>query len=156
MLGQTNFIAQFNAALRLEFGLTHGQFGGLYTLATLASASTLVFAGVLADRVGARLLATGAMLGLVVTTLLMASLSSLAVLVVALALPRLFWPGHALPYCDDDHVALVQPLSRRVSPRTHRTVRPMLRSASPPAGWRDIGESCDPPANSLGDPAGEA
>ena len=93
MPGQTNFIAQFNAALRLEFGLTHGQFGGLYTLATLASASTLVFAGVLADRVGARLLATGAMLGLVVTTLLMASLSSLAVLVVALALLRFFGQG---------------------------------------------------------------
>ena len=52
MPGQTNFIAQFNTSLRDTFGLSHGAFGGLYTLATLASAFTLVWAGALADRIG--------------------------------------------------------------------------------------------------------
>ena len=54
MPGQTIFIAQFNTSIRETFGLSHGEFGGIYTIATLASASALVFAGVLADRIGAR------------------------------------------------------------------------------------------------------
>jgi MFS family permease len=93
MPGQTTFIAQFNAAIRAEFGLTHGQFGGLYTLATIASAAALIFAGVLADRIGPRRLAIGAMLGLAATALFMSSLTHVALLVVALGLLRFFGQG---------------------------------------------------------------
>ena len=93
MPGQTNFIAQFNTALRTEFGLSHGQFGGFYTLATLASASVLVFAGVLADRMPARRLAILCMLGLAATALLIAGAGHIAVLVIALALLRFFGQG---------------------------------------------------------------
>lgn len=93
MPGQTNFIAQFNTAIRAEFSLTHGQFGGLYTLATMASAATLVFTGGLADRLPARVLAIGSMLGLVATALMMAGLSHIVLLVVALALLRFFGQG---------------------------------------------------------------
>jgi len=93
MPGQTNFIAQFNTALRTDFGLTHGQFGGLYTLATMASAFTLVFAGALADRLDPRILAIGSMLGLACTALFMAGLDNVALLVVALALLRFFGQG---------------------------------------------------------------
>lgn len=53
LAGQTIFIALFGAAIRAEFGLSDGQFGLLYTLATLASALCLVFAGGLTDRVPA-------------------------------------------------------------------------------------------------------
>lgn len=63
MPGQTVFIAQFNAALRAEFGLSHGAFGGLYTIATLTSATGLVFAGVLADRWPLRRLGIALMVG---------------------------------------------------------------------------------------------
>ena len=91
--GQTIFIAQFNTALRGEFGLSHGEFGGLYTIATMASAFTLVFAGVLADRFGPRMLATISMLGLAATALLMASLGNIVLLVVGLALLRFFGQG---------------------------------------------------------------
>jgi len=93
MPGQTTFIAQFNAGIRAEFGLTHGQFGGLYTLATIASAATLIFAGVLADRIGPRRLAIGAMLGLAATALFMSALTHVALLVVALGLLRFFGQG---------------------------------------------------------------
>lgn len=93
MPGQTNFIAQFNTALRTEFTLTHGEFGGIYTLATMASATALVFAGGIADKLPARMIAIGAMLGLVCTALLMAGLSHVALLVVALALLRFFGQG---------------------------------------------------------------
>jgi len=47
--GQTFFIALFAGGFREEFGLSNGEWGGLYTLATLASAAVLVQAGRLAD-----------------------------------------------------------------------------------------------------------
>lgn len=91
--GQTVFIAQFNGALRAEFGLSHGAFGGLYTLATLASATALVFAGVLADRVRLRRLGIAAMIGLALTTLLMSRVGGVPLLVVALACLRFCGQG---------------------------------------------------------------
>jgi sugar phosphate permease len=91
--GQTVFIAQFNASLRAEFGLSHGAFGGLYTLATLTSATTLVFAGVLADRIGLRRLAIATLLGLALAMILMSQVRSVPALVVALACLRFFGQG---------------------------------------------------------------
>jgi len=41
-IGQTYFIALFAGALRADLGLSHGAFGGLYTLVTMASAPTRV------------------------------------------------------------------------------------------------------------------
>ena len=41
--GQTYFIALFGGPLRATFQLSHGDFGSLYTIATLASAATLVW-----------------------------------------------------------------------------------------------------------------
>jgi sugar phosphate permease len=91
--GQTVFIAQFNSALRAEFDLSHGAFGGLYTVATLTSATGLVFAGVLADRVRLRRLAAATLLGLAGATLLMSQVGSLPLLVLALACLRFFGQG---------------------------------------------------------------
>ncbi len=48
--GQTFFISLFAGDLQAELGLSHGDFGGLYGLATLASAGTLLWLGKLADR----------------------------------------------------------------------------------------------------------
>ncbi len=100
MPGQTNFIAQFNAVLRAEFGLSSGLFGGLYTLATLTSATGLIFAGALADRIAPRKLALAIMAGLAATALLMSRVEDLPLLVVALALLRFFGQGMLM------HVAL--------------------------------------------------
>lgn len=55
--GQTYFIALSGDAIRAEFGLSDGAWGGLYTLGTTASAALLMMAGGLADRFRARLLA---------------------------------------------------------------------------------------------------
>lgn len=93
MPGQTVFVAQFNTALRGEFGLSHGEFGGLYTLATLLSASGLVFAGSLADRLPLRRLAVACLLGLAATTLLMAQVGEIPLLILALAALRFFGQG---------------------------------------------------------------
>ena len=48
--GQTFFISLFAGHLQAELGLSHGDFGGLYGLATLASAGALLWLGGLADR----------------------------------------------------------------------------------------------------------
>jgi MFS family permease len=93
MPGQTIFIAQFNTSLRDAFGLSHGAFGGLYTAGTLASAFCLVFAGVLADRMGARRLAIATLVCLAATALFMASLTHVATLVAAIAMLRFFGQG---------------------------------------------------------------
>ena len=47
--GQTYFISLFAGEIRATFGLSNGEWGGLYTLSTLASAACLMHFGRLAD-----------------------------------------------------------------------------------------------------------
>lgn len=49
--GQTYFIALFAGGIREEFGLSNGEWGGLYTIATIGSAALLVHAGRYADTI---------------------------------------------------------------------------------------------------------
>lgn len=53
-VGQSYFIGLFGVGIRADLGLSHGQFGGIYSAATLASAASLLFVGKLADRLSAR------------------------------------------------------------------------------------------------------
>lgn len=48
--GQTFVFSLFSAHIRADFNLSHGDFGGIYTLATLASAVVLWKAGQMVDR----------------------------------------------------------------------------------------------------------
>jgi MFS family permease len=93
MPGQTIFIAQFNSSIREHFGLSHGEFGGLYTIATLASAFCLVWAGGLADRFPARRLALGSIAGLGLVAFAMAVQNHIITLVLTLAALRFFGQG---------------------------------------------------------------
>lgn len=52
--GQTFFIAMFAGSLREEFGLSHGDWGLIYMVGTLASAATLIQLGRRADDVAPR------------------------------------------------------------------------------------------------------
>lgn len=54
--GQTFFISIFAGEIRDTFGLTNGQWGGIYTLGTGASAAVMLMAGGLADRFRVRTL----------------------------------------------------------------------------------------------------
>ncbi len=49
--GQTFFISLFSGAIRDELSLTHGEFGGIYSLATLLSACVIIWTGSLIDRI---------------------------------------------------------------------------------------------------------
>ena len=57
--GQTFFISIFAGEIREGFGLSHGAWGGIYTLGTGASAIVMVWAGGLTDRYRSRALGAG-------------------------------------------------------------------------------------------------
>src|SRR5690606_13618818 len=50
-IGQTFFIGLYNGVIKTHYGLSSGEFGALYGMATLCSAGLLVWIGRLVDRV---------------------------------------------------------------------------------------------------------
>lgn len=91
--GQTYFVAIFSGEIRSALELTHGQFGTIYGMATLASAATLIWIGKMADfprlgRVGAFIAAA---LGL--ASLMLAGAVGPVTLFLALFGLRLFGQG---------------------------------------------------------------
>ena len=54
--GQTFFISVFAGEIRAQFGLSHGGWGAIYSLGTFASATVMIWAGVLTDRFRVRAL----------------------------------------------------------------------------------------------------
>src|SRR5690606_24722764 len=91
--GQTYFIGLFAGELKGELAITDGQFGALYTAATLASAALLTWAGKLADRFSVRALGIGVLAGFALTSLGMAAVTSAAALGFALFGLRFFGQG---------------------------------------------------------------
>lgn len=70
--GQTFFISIFAGEIREAFDLSHGAWGGIYTLGTAASAAVMVWAGGLTDRYRSRSLGIGVLLLLACACLFMA------------------------------------------------------------------------------------
>ncbi|MEH6717329.1 MAG: MFS transporter [Aurantimonas endophytica] len=91
--GQTFFIALSNGEIRRTFDLSHGDFGGIYMLATLLSALTLPFLGRLLDRYSIAAVATGTMLLLAAAIVMFGLVWSLPTLVFAIYMLRLFGQG---------------------------------------------------------------
>jgi sugar phosphate permease len=91
--GQTFFISLSAGEIRADYGLSHGDFGAIYMLATLASAASLPQVGKIIDRisVSATVLLAAPMLAL--ACVIMAWSRSLALLVLAIYLLRLFGQG---------------------------------------------------------------
>lgn len=91
--GQTFFIAVFGGAIRAEFGLGHGSFGAAYSLATLASAVTLVWLGKLVDRMDTARLTALVVGGLAAAALAMSFTAGIVTLAIAFYGLRLFGQG---------------------------------------------------------------
>ncbi len=79
--GQTFFISVFAGEIRETFALSHGAWGGIYTLGTTVSAIVMIWAGSLTDRFRARAL------GAVVLCLLALACLSMASVPAAWMLP---------------------------------------------------------------------
>lgn len=91
--GQTFFISLSGGQIRAEYGLTNGEWGVIYMLATLGSALTLPFLGRMVDHVSVANTVLVMIPALVVATLAMGYSTSVILLVVILYCLRLFGQG---------------------------------------------------------------
>jgi MFS family permease len=91
--GQTFFISLSAGSIREDYGLTHGGFGMVYMLATMASALTLPKLGQIVDLYPARKVAMITMPVLALAAVLMAFSTHVVMLVVAIYMLRLFGQG---------------------------------------------------------------
>jgi len=91
--GQTFFIALSAGDIRIEYGLSHGEFGGIYMIATLASAATLPFLGQIVDRLSPRAVTLIIVPMLSLAALMMAFSQHIVLLFVTIYLLRLFGQG---------------------------------------------------------------
>jgi MFS family permease len=91
--GQTFFIGLFGNEIRETFGLSGGGFGGLYMLATLASAATLPWLGRTLDLMPGWKVARFTMPALAFACILLVLAPNMVVLTLALYFLRLFGQG---------------------------------------------------------------
>lgn len=91
--GQTFFISLFSADIRGALGLSHGDFGKVYAVATLASAITLIPLGRLVDTVRLRVIALFIICGLGFAALFFSMIASVAMLVIGIYFMRLSGQG---------------------------------------------------------------
>ena len=99
--GQTYFISIFAGEIRSEFGLSHGEWGGIYSLGTTASAIVMVWAGGLTDRFRARGLGAVTLLALALACVAMATVSA------AWALPFVIFALRFIAQGMTSHIAVV-------------------------------------------------
>ncbi|MEP5568363.1 MAG: MFS transporter [Halioglobus sp.] len=92
-LGQTYFIGLFSGEIRADLALSHGEFGGLYSGATLASAVLLLWSGSLIDRMALQTYAYLVALSLALGCVLMAVSTGPVLLFIALLTLRHFGQG---------------------------------------------------------------
>ncbi|OED44631.1 MFS transporter [Chromatiales bacterium (ex Bugula neritina AB1)] len=99
--GQTYFIALFGSEIRETFSLSHGEFGTIYMVGTLASAATLVWIGRVVDFYAVSTVAFYVCLALSLACLGMSMVSSVWMLVIVIFGLRLFGQGMM------SHIAMV-------------------------------------------------
>ena len=92
-VGQTFFIASFAGEIRADFNLSHGGFGLIYMVATLASAVTLVVIGRVLDEVAIYKVAAVLIVLLAAACLTLASANSMPVLLISIYALRLLGQG---------------------------------------------------------------
>ena len=81
--GQTFFVSLFNQHFRSDFGLSHGEIGGLYSVATLASGLLLIWLGSRVDDVSLRLYTAASFALLALSCLTLAWAPNIAALALA-------------------------------------------------------------------------
>ncbi|NJM84250.1 MAG: MFS transporter [Tabrizicola sp.] len=91
--GQTYFLAPFAGDVRADYGLSHGDWGAVYSASTMAAALAMLWAGALTDRFKVRSLGTAVLLGLAAALVAMAANPSLWTLPVVVFGLRFFGQG---------------------------------------------------------------
>lgn len=93
LLGQTFFISLFSNQIRADLALSHGDFGGYYAAATMASAATLLWLGKLADLMSVKRLSLLTFGAVCAAALYFSTVYSTISLLFAIYLLRLFGQG---------------------------------------------------------------
>lgn len=91
--GQTYFISLFGGYFRNLLDLTNGEFGSLYSAATMLSAISLIWAGKLIDNVALKKYIMIIIFGFSLTCLLTSSVSNVYILFICLFFLRFFGQG---------------------------------------------------------------
>jgi len=91
--GQTFFISLFSGVIREELNLSHGDFGTIYAMGTIASAVTLIPLGRLVDTIKLRVIALAIIIGLAVAALHFSYVHSVITLGFGIYLLRLSGQG---------------------------------------------------------------
>lgn len=91
--GQTFFIALFAGKIQAEFGLSHGEWGGLYAAGTLTSAIVMIWSGALTDKFRVKTLGPAMLLGLSLACIAMAMNPWVWMLPVVIFALRFFGQG---------------------------------------------------------------
>jgi len=91
--GQTFFISLFSGEIRSELGLSDGEFGGVYSLATLCSAIVIIWSGSLLDRADLKRFSIATVFGLATGCMVMSVSAGVVGLFIALFLMRQFGQG---------------------------------------------------------------
>ena len=91
--GQTYFISLFASEIKDTFGLSDGQWGGIYTIGTTLSAITMIWAGALTDKFRVRQLSLGVMVLLAVACVTMALVPNGFLLIFVIYALRLMGQG---------------------------------------------------------------
>ena len=87
-LGQTYFIGLFSGEIRADLGLSHGDFGAVYSAATLASAIILLWSGALIDRMDLRRFSYMVTAGLAIGCFIMAGSTGVVSLFISILVLR--------------------------------------------------------------------
>ncbi|EMH79939.1 nitrate/nitrite transporter [alpha proteobacterium HIMB114] len=91
--GQTFFLGIFNPFIRQDLNLSHSEFGGIYSIATLVSSLSIIWLGKKIDDFKLRNFAIFVCLSLFFASIFISQLSSLLHLIFALFFLRLFGQG---------------------------------------------------------------
>jgi predicted MFS family arabinose efflux permease len=91
--GQTYFIGVFGSGIQADFGLDAGSWGRIYMVGTLASALVINWTGSLIDRFDLRVFTAVTLVGLSAACLVMGSVTSPLLLMLAIFMLRQFGQG---------------------------------------------------------------
>ncbi len=91
--GQTFFISLFGGEIRADIGLSHGEFGGIYSAATLGSAILLLWSGTFLDKLDLRKFVFIVIIGLASACVLMSFSQNIVMLFLAILALRQLGQG---------------------------------------------------------------
>ncbi|NNE64008.1 MAG: MFS transporter, partial [Gammaproteobacteria bacterium] len=91
--GQTFFISLFSGEIRAELDLSDGEFGAIYSLATLLSAIVMVWSGTLVDKVDLKRFSISCVFGLSIGCVLMSISAGIISLFIGLFMMRQMGQG---------------------------------------------------------------